>query len=122
MLKSHGVTDRKLDKRLALEVMGWELQSFLDPQIFNTGNYEVNFRPSTELRYAFQVVEKMESNGYLYSISNIVSNGEFNVQVGFCLIGEDRWYTHTTKFLAEAICESALLAISTNATLNKVIL
>lgn len=106
---------RELDALVAEKVMGWKLSNatdgteYWDNGKFCGGIWPKEWNPSTNIADAWNVVEKMKSKDYLFSLKNIVK-GTFTFSL-------TDWGGNCSTYAAEAetaplaICLAALKAV-----------
>ena len=124
-----GTQDTELDARVAVEVMGWHDGSDVGCKLDEVRNGVrdhcwhderglhrdslFTFRPSSDMRDAWQVVEEMERRGHHVKV--MTSETEKNFWEAMFMIGSVE-YVAGDERVAVAICLAALHAITEEAT------
>jgi hypothetical protein len=76
-----------------------------------------DFRPSEDIFYAWEVVEKLIDNGYNFNIYN--HNKEFNVEINLEENDEHLWFYGEADFAPLAICIAALQTVGVEVEVNE---
>jgi len=111
------MTDEQINEIIAEYVMGWAIHprntAFWVPQLYmKTDDYQhvirSEWKPSTDIASAFQVVEKMREKNWLFHCSN--HSDSWGAEFWFT----QEWREHCEKVdssLPRAICLAALSAL-----------
>ena len=107
---------RELDARVAEKVMGWKTNWLktdwweeINPNTHHHKGLVKDFKPSTDISAAWEVVEKMfERGGCEIGCYGSKSGGKWFEVIVITMNGEVKVTAHTAH---EAICKAALLAV-----------
>lgn len=105
---------REIDAAIAEKVMGWRLEDIKDSIglpffVWDTGLSQDEWRPTTDIAQAFQVLEHLRAKGHSYFIRGFPSrcNVKINEHSQWIHEGDEQVQT-----MPEAICRAALAALA----------
>jgi hypothetical protein len=110
---------REIDHLIATKVMGWEPEE-IEGSAYLSGYVlykreepphipDYQFKPSTNIADAWQVVEKLIDEGYDINVYN--HNKEFNVEINIEEDDKHLWFYGEADSAPLAICLAALKAV-----------
>lgn len=101
---------RELDALVAEKVMGWTLPQHSPFLLWQGRNCVVEFRPSTDIAAAWEVVEKM-SDGFRFDLHKVGGMSLWNTRFTENKVFNALTSTYDSTLAPHAICLAALKAV-----------